>query len=143
MKVSRIKRLCFFSLVRVQPENIYENVSELKLSTGEDKVDGLGGTKEFEVWKATREQSADASPSAAEPSHCVLLRVKKNGPADGQTPKSGPTRGAMSYSSSASSSSYGSSTNSWGSRMKLAMQRKLSSGEGPASPAPIDEPTDK
>lgn len=131
-------------MLRVQPDNIYENVSELKLSTGEDKVDGLAGTKEFQVWKASGEQSSEASPSTVEPSHCVLLRVKKSSVADNQTPKSGLTRGAMSYSSSASSSSYGSSsTNSWGSRMKLAMQRKLSSGEGPTSPAPIDEPIDK
>lgn len=124
--------------------NIYENVSELKLSSGgEDKVDGLRATKEFQVWKAADEQHQQQpeAPPVVEATHCVLLRVKKANP-DNQTTKSGPTRGTVSYSSSTSSSSYSSSTNSWGSRMKLAMQRKLSSGEGPASPG-IDESTDK
>lgn len=123
-----MNHLAFFFRVRSKA-NIYENVTELKLSCAEDKVDAK---KEAHAWQATPESDG----ASVEPGHCVQLRVKKATGA-GDQPKA--LRGTASYSSTASSSSYSSSTNSWSSRMKLAVQRKLSSGGGAESPL-IDEP---
>ncbi len=129
--------------------NIYENVAELNASTnGEDKVDGLSNTKEFPVWK--KNETGSQSTRSADSSNCVLLRVKKNS-SDAQTkqqPGPGlanypphPLRGTTSYSSGTSLSSYASSSTSWSSRMKMAMNRKLSSS-GTEPTLAVDDASD-
>lgn len=123
--------------------SIYENVAELNgspSSTCGDKVDGLSSSKDFTVWKKNDVASESVGSDG---NSCVLLRVKKN-VSDAQTKQPPqlqqpqqplhspsypprPLRGTTSYSSSTSMSSYSSSSTSWSSRMKIAMNRKLSS----------------
>ena len=117
-------------------------------SNGEDKVDGMSSTKEFPVWK--KNEPGSQSSRSADGSNCVLLRVKKNS-SDAQTkqqPGPGlvnypprPLRGTTSYSSGTSLSSYASSSTSWSSRMKMAMNRKLSSS-GIEPTSAVDESPD-
>ncbi|XP_059353299.1 uncharacterized protein LOC130701846 isoform X2 [Daphnia carinata] len=126
--------------------NIYENVAELNASSScEDKVDGL--SKDYPIWK--KNETGNQLVRAADDGNCVLLRVKKNSSPDAlakqqqQQPNSVlngypplPLRGTTSYSSGTSLSSYSSSSTSWSSRMKLAMNRKMStSGTEPTLPA--------
>ncbi|XP_046444764.1 uncharacterized protein LOC124194558 isoform X6 [Daphnia pulex] len=133
--------------------NIYENVAELNASsTCEDKVDGCSN-KDFPVWK--KNDAGSQSVRAADGNNCVLLRVKKNSSPDAlakqtqQQPSSSlaaypphPLRGTTSYSSGTSLSSYASSSTSWSSRMKLAMNRKLSS-TGTEPTLPVDDVSDE
>lgn len=120
-------------------------------STCEDKVDGCSN-KEFPVWK--KNDAGSQSTRAADGSNCVLLRVKKNSSPDAlaklqQQPSLSlaaypphPLRGTTSYSSGTSLSSYASSSTSWSSRMKLAMNRKLSSS-GTEPTLPVDDVSDE
>ena len=137
-------------------------------STCGDKVDGImsGSTKDFPVWK--KNDVGSESVRSSDGNSCVLLRVKKN-LSDAQTKQqplpqlqqqpshqqqqqqhlhspSGypprPLRGTTSYSSSTSMSSYSSSSTSWSSRMKMAMNRKLSS-TGTEPTLAIDDASDE
>lgn len=133
--------------------NIYENVAELNASSScEDKVDGLSNSKDYPIWK--KNETGNQSVRAADDGNCVLLRVKKNSSPDAlakqqqQQPNSVlngypplPLRGTTSYSSGTSLSSYSSSSTSWSSRMKLAMNRKLSTS-GTETTLPVDDVSD-